>query len=134
MASAIHLTAAVLLIVSTVYAIPLEDGGIDRFSKVQSFSSSMSDINGQRQEDSESSDEAFINGVPVYILNGERQYDTDEGEHEVLGVIDPEENSRFHLDNLNGDAIGYQEPLEEPLEDEDYYQDEDLEGPSGNLD
>ena len=33
------------------------DGGIDRFSKVQSFSSSMSDINGQRQEDSESSDE-----------------------------------------------------------------------------
>ena len=33
------------------------DGGIDRFSKVQSFSSSMSDINGQRQEESESSDE-----------------------------------------------------------------------------
>ena len=46
-------------------------------------------------------------------------------------MIDPEENSRFHLDNLNGDAIGYQEPLEES--DEDYYQDEDLEGPSGNL-
>ena len=36
------------------------DGGIDRFSKVQSFSSSMSDINGQRQEDSESSDEGKI--------------------------------------------------------------------------
>ena len=33
------------------------DGGIDRFAKVRSFSSSMSDIDGDREEESEMSDE-----------------------------------------------------------------------------
>ena len=33
------------------------DGGIDRFAKVRSFSSSMTDIDGDRAEESEMSDE-----------------------------------------------------------------------------
>ena len=33
------------------------DGGIDRFAKVRSFSSSMRDIDGEREEESEMSDE-----------------------------------------------------------------------------
>ena len=33
------------------------DGGIDRFAKVRSFSSSLTDIDGEREEESEMSDE-----------------------------------------------------------------------------
>ena len=34
----------------------ISDGGINRFAKIRSFSSSMTDIDGEREEESEMSD------------------------------------------------------------------------------
>merc|ERR1739844_861239 len=138
MASAAVLTLKVFAIsialASTVSnAVPVEDGGgVNRFSKMQTFSSSMSDINGESEEKSQLSDEAYVNGIPVYLINGERNYNPVDGEHESFDVVDPQENQRIHLDNLNGESVEYQEPVESD-EDIDYYENDDEDYPLDSL-
>merc|ERR1711874_350855 len=83
-------------------AVPVEDGnGVSRLAKMQSFSSSTSDVNG---------------------------------ENESFDVVEPQENQRIHLDNLNGrETIEYQEPLESDIEDLDYYENDDEDYPLDSL-
>merc|ERR1711936_634605 len=96
-------------------AVPVEDGdGVSRLAKMQSFSSSMSDVNGESEGESHLSDE--------------------EGEHESFDVVEPQQNQRIHLDNLNGrETIEYEEPLESDVEDLDYYENDDEDYPLDSL-
>lgn len=113
MTSTIKLMTLIVL-ASVVCATPVvEDGDFERFAKFRSFSSEESDIDGDIREDSEMSDEAFVNDEPLYFVNGERHFDPEEGEHMSLDMINPEENNHIHLDNLNGESIEFAEPLDE---------------------
>merc|ERR1712062_761757 len=116
-------------------AVPVEDGnGVSRLAKMQSFSSSMSDVNGESEGESHLSDEAYVNGIPVYLINDEHNFNPVEGEHESFDVVEPQENQRIHLDNLNGrETIEYQEPLESDIEDLDYYENDDEDYPLDSL-
>ena len=77
---------------------------------------------------------AYVNGIPVYLINGEHNFNPVEGEHESFDVVEPQENQRIHLDNLNGrETIEYQEPLESDVEDLDYYENDDEDYPLDSL-
>ena len=73
-----------------------------------------------------------MNGIPVYLINGEHNYNPLEGEHESFDVVDPQENQKIHLDNLNGETVEYQEPVESD-EDLDYYENDDEDYPLDSL-
>ena len=73
-----------------------------------------------------------MNGIPVYLINGERNYNPVEGEHESFDVVEPRENQRIHMDNLNGESVEYQEPLESD-EDIDYYENDGEDYPMDSL-
>jgi len=129
MASTIKLMALMALASAVcVCATPIvDDGGIDRFAKVRSFSSSLTDIDGDREEESEMSDEAFENDEPIYIIKGERRYDPEDGERIAYDMINPEENNHLHYDRINGETNEFEEPLDnfEIDESDDYDGDED---------
>ena len=77
---------------------------------------------------------AYVNGIPVYLINDEHNFNPVEGEHESFDVVEPQENQRIHLDNLNGrETIEYQEPLESDIEDLDYYENDDEDYPLDSL-
>ena len=40
---------------------------------------------------------AYVNGIPVYLINGEHNFNPVEGEHESFDVVEPQENQRIHL-------------------------------------
>merc|ERR1712051_767162 len=77
-------------------AIPIDDGGLDSFMKTQSFSSSMSNINGDKHEDSIFRNGAQLNGDPIYLMSGENHNDNDDI-REALDVILPQRMSTHML-------------------------------------
>merc|ERR1712223_1143072 len=108
------------LAIAIANAIPIDDGGINSFTKVKSFSSSSSNINGDQQDESYFQNGAEINGNPIYLMSGEKQ-NNDDDVHEALDVILPQENVHSHLDRDNGQESVYEEPLDES-DDMDYPQ------------
>merc|ERR1712107_976807 len=78
-------------------AVPIDYGGLKSFMKTQSFSSSMSNINGEKHDDNDDVREAL--DVPL-----------------------PQENIHKHLDSDNGQESSYEEPLIDESEDYDYPQ------------
>jgi len=103
------------LAIAIANAIPIDDGGINSFTKVKSFSSSSSNINGDQQDESYFQKGAEINGNPIYLMSGEKQ-NNDDDEHEALDVILPQENVHSHLDRDNGEESVYEEPLDDSEE------------------
>lgn len=102
-------------------AIPIDDGGLKTFMKTQSFSSSMSNINGDKHEQSYFKNGAELNGNPIYLMRGENHDDNDDV-REALDVLLPQENIHKHLDSDNGQESSYEEPLIDESEDYDYPQ------------
>jgi len=104
-----------ILAIAISNGIPIDDGGLDSFAKVRSFSSSSSNINGDQQDESYFQNGAEINGNPIYLMRGEKQ-DNDDDLHEALDVILPQENVHSHLDRDNGQESSYEEPLDDSEE------------------
>lgn len=105
------------LALATVQAVPVEDGGVDRYTKVHSFSSAMSDIDGDRQEESYVQDGAELNGQPMYLMNGGEEADNDDV-HQAYDLIMPQNNLHSHLDRYNDQEVSFDEPLNEEQEEE----------------
>merc|ERR1712109_87831 len=101
-------------------AMSIDDGGLDSLTKMRTFSSAMSNINGEKHEESYFRNGAQVNGNPIYLVRGEKQ-DDDDDVHEAFDVILPQENVHSHLDRQNGQESAYEEPLDES-EDYDYPQ------------
>merc|ERR1711956_200129 len=87
---------------------------------------SMSNINGDKHEDSIFRNGAQLNGDPIYLMSGENHNDNDDV-REALDVILPKENVHSHVDRQNGQESAYEEPLlSESESDYDYPQSNQL--------
>jgi len=77
----------------------------------------MSNINGDKHEDSIFRNGAQLNGDPIYLMSGENHNDNDDV-REALDVILPKENVHSHVDRQNGQESVYEEPLQESAYEE----------------
>lgn len=106
-----------LLLASCTQGVPVaEDGGSVDMSKFSTFTSSMSNLNGDTHQDSYIQDGAEMNGIPTFGLNVERHSENDDVQ-EDWDVLVPETKE-------NGEESTMVEPI-------DFYESGD-DGTDGN--